>query len=460
MWISAKRDARRGSRLCFARIFLCSGLLFASFASPGSGQNVTFETYPTAAQINIGSGTPNGYSPLGPAGQMINLSDLYHQSIIKIVVTADGRKPWIQTFTSGELQSGTYSERIYLHPNNPLMYLVDFPLAFPRVFAVVLVVLMVGGIYYYREESAKKRKQIREDALLALGKEYEVDYGDYIAIKTIGQGGMGTVELGVRKDRLTPDGLVAIKTIFTDSSEEAESKTGPGDEAKETAITRLRREAKALRDSNHSNILCLYDWGERDNKHYIVMELLEGTDLQKYLEEKSFLTPAEVTHIFSQIASALDYLHQKKIFHRDIKPANIHRSPSGHIKLIDFGLAKSADQTRQLTKKGALMGTLQYMAPEHLQGKEQDAFYDQFAVGVVLFELLTGRKPVDKLQATLQDYCSPRPPIRDFCPDLKPEQAAVIDKMLSLEPQERFESIKAAFEAFEQANASEAKEDS
>lgn len=339
--------------------------------------------------------------------------------------------------------------------------MVDFPFFYPAVFSILSLLLLTSGIYFFRIKPEKQKILKREETLSSLGKEYEKDHGDYLLIKDLGQGAFGVVRLGVRKDRLSQDGLVAIKTMFLQKST-PESSDGNSKAAEEDDVSRFRREAKILQKANHPNILRIYEWGERESEHYIVMELLEGSDLKEYLLEHPRPSLAEVREMFCQISSALDYLHKENVFHRDLKPANIHRANTGQVKLIDFGLATSADQTRKLTQVGAIMGTLDYMAPEHFLGTKQDAFYDQFALGAILFELLTGRLPHEEppknadFNTLLQLYLSPRRSLKEFRPDLTPELCAVIDKMVAIKPEDRFESVKAAFEAFDIAFAGEA----
>ncbi|MFA5508594.1 MAG: serine/threonine-protein kinase, partial [Vulcanimicrobiota bacterium] len=324
-------------------------------------------------------------------------------------------------------------------------------LAFPLIFVPLILVLAAGGFYYYREESTKRKVARREKALVALGKEFEKEYGDYLGIAFIGQGAMGVVEKGVRKDRLSADGIAAIKTILLRNLEAftIEEK----EERMESAIDRFRREAKILQSTNHPNIPRLYEWGEKEKELYIVMEFLDGRDLEDYLKENGDrLSVPEIREIFSQLSSALDYLHQRGVFHRDLKPANIQRTEGGKIKILDFGLAISAQATKRITKAGDVMGTLDYMAPEALLGNEPDASFDQFAVGVIVFQMLTGSLPLAHItNPTLGDYIQPRRSVKECDADISDEIAAVVDKMLSLDPKDRFESVHAAFEAFEQA---------
>src|SRR5438445_10875059 len=192
--------------------------------------------------------------------------------------------------------------------------------------------------------------------------------GPYEILAPIGAGGMGEV-YKARDTRL--DRIVAIKVSNGQFSE------------------RFEREARAVAALNHPHICQLYDVGP----NYLVIEFVEGTPLQGPLPLK------EAVEYAGQILDALDAAHSKGITHRDLKPANILVTKQG-IKLLDFGLAKQsaalakdgATLTQALTSQGQIIGTLQYMAPEQLQGKETDARSDLFAFGCVLYEMLTGKR--------------------------------------------------------------------
>ena len=193
--------------------------------------------------------------------------------------------------------------------------------------------------------------------------------GPYEIISQIGAGGMGEV-CRARDTRLGR--IVAVKV------------------SKEQFTERFEQEARAVAALNHSHICQLYDVGP----NYLVMEFVEGPPL------KGPLPLEKATEYAGQILDALDAAHQKGITHRDLKPANILVTKQG-IKLLDFGLAKQAvrpseyDATEALTDQGQIVGTLQYMSPEQLQGKEVDARSDLFSFGCVLYELLTGNEAFD-----------------------------------------------------------------
>ena len=219
----------------------------------------------------------------------------------------------------------------------------------------------------------------------------------YKIIEKLGAGGQGEVYLA-EDSRL--DRKVALKILPQHLSDRADLRE------------RFEREARAVSSLNHPHICTLYDIGEQDGIHYLVMEHLEGETLAARLEKGAL--PLEQTLEYAiQIADALDKAHRQGVVHRDLKPGNIMLVKGG-AKLLDFGLAKlqatetptnlSALPTEQasLTAEGTILGTLQYMAPEQLEGKEADSRTDIFAFGAVVYEMATGKKAFEgKSQASL-----------------------------------------------------------
>jgi Tol biopolymer transport system component len=214
-----------------------------------------------------------------------------------------------------------------------------------------------------------------------------VKLGPYEIVAPIGAGGMGEV-YRARDTRL--DRIVAIKILSPHLSDDA------------TRRQRFEREAKVISSLNHPHICILYDVGQQDGVDFIVMEYLEGESLAERLG-KGPLPLAQVLQCGTQIASALDKAHRHGVTHRDLKPGNIMLTKSG-AKLLDFGLATAAPalsgaatltditpRATPLTQQGAIIGTVQYMSPEQVEGKEVDARSDIFSLGVVLYEMVTGR---------------------------------------------------------------------
>jgi len=241
-------------------------------------------------------------------------------------------------------------------------------------------------------------------------------FGPYTLISPLGEGGMGEV-WKARDTRL--DRTVALKV------------------SKEQFTERFEREARAVAALNHPNICTLYDVGP----HYLVMELVEGAPL------KGPLPVEKAVEYAGQILDALDAAHRKGITHRDLKPANILVTKQG-IKLLDFGLAKQAGPVKEsddtltapLTGKGQIVGTLQYMAPEQLQGKEADARSDIFAFGCVLYELLSGKRAFEGSSAAsvIAAILEREPAPLALAPPLE----RVIRKCLAKDPDERFQTAR------------------
>src|SRR5215471_10871904 len=193
--------------------------------------------------------------------------------------------------------------------------------------------------------------------------------GKYEILAELGRGGFGTV---FRAFDPTVGRMVAIKVLMS--------------EAGKDLLARFRNEAAAAGNLRHENIVTIYEFGDDKGVSFIVMEHLEGEDLQQVLASGKPLTLLEKISIMTQSAAGLDCAHRHGVVHRDVKPANIRLLPDGRVKIMDFGIAR-------LTRQGHLLGTLLYMAPEQLMGSESDALSDIFAYGVTFYELLTGRHP-------------------------------------------------------------------
>jgi serine/threonine protein kinase len=254
--------------------------------------------------------------------------------------------------------------------------------------------------------------------------------GRYEDLKVIGRGGMGMI---YRARDPVLERSVALKVI---SSFEV------------TADLRARfyREARAcarLRD--HPNIVTIHDMGEDDGRLFIVMELLEGEELQKIIARHAPLTLAEKLAIVRQICDGLYHAHQKGIVHRDIKPANIFLLPSGQVKILDFGIAQIAAGTTHgdLTRTGMMMGSPRYMAPEQVRG-QADPRSDIFSVGAVAYELFSGRPPFtgeNPLQILDQLRTVTPSRLSELDPTLPPELSTIVERAIQKEPEQRFADL-------------------
>ena len=270
--------------------------------------------------------------------------------------------------------------------------------------------------------------------------------GPYEILAPIGAGGMGEV-YRAKDTRLGRE--VAVKVILEELG------------ADPHALSRFEREAKAVAALSHPNILAIHDYGKEGDVSYAVMELLEGETLRERLSKGPLPAP-EAQEIAVQIASGLVAAHEKGIIHRDLKPDNVFITGAGHVKILDFGLARvirqgplagarlSAVATEEMqTQPGTALGTVGYMAPEQARGLPADARSDIFAFGVIFYEMLAGKRPferdsaIDTLAAILREN---PPPI----PGLSPETARLVERCLHKDAAARFQSaveLKAAIAA-------------
>ncbi len=267
-----------------------------------------------------------------------------------------------------------------------------------------------------------------------------VRIGPYEIVGLLGAGGMGEV-YRARDTRLGRD--VAIKVL-------------PGEFAADPErLRRFEQEARAVAALDHPNILAIHDVGTHDGVPYLVTELLEGESLRERLA-RGALPVRRAVEVASQIAQGLAAAHEKGIVHRDLKPGNVFIGKDGHVKILDFGLAKLApprtaeEQARattvmEATDAGIVLGTVAYMSPEQVLGKPVDARSDLFSLGVVLYEMLSGRKPFQKDSApeTMAAILNEEPPdLVEIGKSIPPGLARIVRHCLEKEPSGRFQSAR------------------
>ena len=255
--------------------------------------------------------------------------------------------------------------------------------------------------------------------------------GKYRLLEPLGRGGMAQV---YRAYHPQLDRYVAIKVLRSDLVEEAEF------------LARFQREARSVAALRHPNIVQVYDADVQDGIYYMVMELLEGDTLKArlnaYRTSNQRMPLAEVIHVLADLLAGLGYAHGEGIIHRDIKPANILLSRRGQAVLTDFGIAQIIGGT-QYTLSGALMGTLSYMAPE--QGLENlcDIRSDLYSLGIVFYEMLTGKPPFDAdtpLAILMKHLNDPLPLPRQLNPDIPQAFERVVLKALAKRPEDRYQT--------------------
>jgi predicted Ser/Thr protein kinase len=253
--------------------------------------------------------------------------------------------------------------------------------------------------------------------------------GKYRIIERLGHGGMGAV---FKAEDPMLGRTVALKIIS--------SNVGVTDDEMKR---RFMREAQACARLNHDNLIRVYDMGEQDGQLFIVMECLEGAELKQYIDERRALPIEDKLVMMMEVCEGLDYAHKRGIIHRDIKPSNIFVLADGHLKILDFGIARVATAGSDITKSGVLMGTLRYMSPEQARGWV-DPRSDIFSVGAVFYEWLTfrvafaGTEPMAILESIRS---SEPPPVTEFDPTLPPELAEIIARCLRKDPNDRYPSL-------------------
>jgi serine/threonine-protein kinase len=202
--------------------------------------------------------------------------------------------------------------------------------------------------------------------------------GKYRIIRRIGQGAMG--EVFQAHDPLL-NRMVTSKTVSSSLATEHELRR------------RFLREAQSAARLNHPNIITVYDFGDEDGQIFMAMELLEGTDLKDLIAAGGLAALDEKLDVMEQVCEGLAFAHSMEVVHRDLKPGNVHVQPGGHVKIMDFGLARLG--ASEMTRTGTVMGTPHYMSPEQVRGEKADARSDVFALGATFYELLGGRKAFD-----------------------------------------------------------------
>jgi serine/threonine-protein kinase len=250
--------------------------------------------------------------------------------------------------------------------------------------------------------------------------------GKYQVQKVLGRGGMGTVYEAI--DPLI-NRRVAVKTMVPGLAESPDLRA------------RFMREAQAAGGLQHRNIVTVYDLGEDRGQPYIAMEFVEGTDLEKVIQNREPLTIEWKLDVLRQVCEGLGYAHRNGIVHRDVKPANIRVTQAGEVKIVDFGIAHLQSST--MTRSGLVLGTVHYMAPEQIEGRKVDLRADVFSVGAIAYELIAYKKPFEGegLTAVMFRIMNERPDPKLLTTPYSPALDAIVMKALERDPLKRYASL-------------------
>ncbi|MBQ4232342.1 MAG: serine/threonine protein kinase, partial [Lachnospiraceae bacterium] len=242
----------------------------------------------------------------------------------------------------------------------------------------------------------------------------------YEVIDTVGSGGMSVVYKAL-DHRLNRN--VAIKVLKEEFSND------------KTFVSKFRVEAQSAAGLSHPNIVNVFDVGDVGDIHYIVMELVEGITLKEYIQRKGHLSVSETVNFTLQIASGIEVAHDNHIIHRDIKPQNIIVSPSGILKVMDFGIAKAATSA---TISSNAIGSVHYISPEQARGGFCDERSDIYSLGITMYEMITGRVPFEgdnNVAVALMHIQNEMIPPTEYYPDILPSLEKVIFKCTEKKPE-------------------------
>ena len=252
--------------------------------------------------------------------------------------------------------------------------------------------------------------------------------GAYRIINQIGQGGMATV---FKAYHAAMDRYVAIKVLPRQLAESAEFSG------------RFQQEARIIANLEHAHILPVHDYGEADGFTYLIMRYMDAGTLKDRMKAGP-LALNEIDRLFSQLADALDYAHSKGVVHRDLKPANVLVDARGSVFLTDFGIAKLLESSSQFTSTGAMVGTPAYMSPEQVTDTDVDGRSDLYSLGIILYEILTGRLPfsADSTTSLINARLTmPIPEVRSVQSNVPAAWQEVVGKALARNPADRYQSV-------------------
>ncbi|HZH32402.1 MAG TPA: protein kinase [Pyrinomonadaceae bacterium] len=250
--------------------------------------------------------------------------------------------------------------------------------------------------------------------------------GNYKITEKIGEGGMGTVYKGVD---MMLEREVAIKALRPELGSQP------------AVVERFRSEAVTLAKLNHPNIATLYSFFRQGDHFFMVLEFVRGATLDRIINVQGAMSCEQAITMFSQVLEGIDHAHRFGVVHRDIKPGNVMLTDTGTLKVLDFGIARVLG-TARMTKAGHLIGTIEYMSPEQVRGQETDARSDIYSLGILLYEMLTGRVPFatdSEFELMKSQVEAIPPPPRDFAPHIPDAIEEVLLKSLAKRPEDRFQ---------------------
>lgn len=418
---------------------LCAGL--PAFAQPGKTRSTTmvpvhFHIDPPDAKLSYNENF------LGTADQEIMVDTHPLGSTVEFTVSKDGYQTELLMIRLEQLKAGRAPATGALKlRRSGWRGLLESKAPVLGGFALGLGVL---GAFSLRQRKRTEELERREHMLSQIDRSDSLTaqtLGTFRLLNILGKGGMATVYKAVPAASMDLREAVAVKVLRKEIAQSTEF------------MARFRQEAQVTNRLNHPHIVRLIDWGSEREYVYLVVELIEGGDLRSRLTGHP-LPASEVWSALNAICAGVGYAHSQGVVHRDLKPENFLITQSGILKVADFGLARGEDQER-LTATGTTLGTPAYMAPEQIQGRDPHPSMDQYAIGVIAYELVTGRLPFnagDPVQMIFMTMTDPPIPPSRYVP-ISEQLEQVLLKMLEKRPENRYASVLEASQALENALA-------
>ncbi len=389
---------------------------------------ITYRTDPPGASVS------DQFGYLGQSGKPVPLppEGRYQDGKVELTFELEGYQKQTISVNYGELARPDHQ---YPPPNEKAVSLRPSSLAaclavYGKLLIGGLIMLSGGLAAFFRLRRREKAVQqveavLDRDATASMVTQMPGKLGAYQVLDKLGGGGMAMVYRA-----LGPGGeQVAIKVLH--HSEDADFQA------------RFKREAALYGKLEHPNIVSMYDYGQQEDLFYLVLELMEGGTLSQRIPEAG-MPPGQAAFVLEPLGKAIQAAHDLGVVHRDLKPDNVMLTAKGVVKVTDFGLGRSLTSTH-LTATGTALGTPAYMSPEQICGTLYEPATDQYALGVMAFQLLTGRLPfeaVDPMQACFMHVSEPAP-----APGISPQVDAVILRMLAKKPEERYATVEDAVKA-------------
>ncbi|MBI3927351.1 MAG: serine/threonine protein kinase [Armatimonadetes bacterium] len=436
-------------------------LLLLLLGSPGQtrGENGLVKwvvrAEPESVEIYLQSSSNQGLEEyLGRSEEPIFLSlDRFRdRSSLRIVLRAPGYIDKSEAVPLYLLRKGYFPEQgvVRLQPVHwwvPARDLLARQL--PAAVVLSLAVVALGG--FWLRQAARTRRKLRRAELLegyhagAVTRDPLLGslLGSYRLLERLGKGGMGFVYRAVPDAELgSSDSMVAIKVMDPERLKDPESRL------------RFMRESRLCLELSHPNIVRVWDYGEEEGIYFLVMEWVDGVTLRKRMGQFS---ERQACGCILQMMDALEHAHSQGVVHRDLKPENVMITARDQVKIMDFGLALRQGEGGNLTRTGEILGTPGYISPEQASAKKDvGPPADQYAVGVMAFEMLAGRTPFqheDPFQLVFKHLTEKAPRLNTVRPDLGEELDCVLARMLEKDPRWRYSSMEAASAAFRQATS-------